>query len=215
MNIVEHLASAISAKSRTKKWLQFLQWSQTTPSTTIIDVGVNTHEYSANDNLLERLYSYPENITAIGLESDWTEFRSRYPQVITETADGTRLPFPDQSFDIAYSNAVIEHVGDRQKQLAFLREMKRVAKKGYLTTPNRFFPVEVHTRIPLLHLILPKRHFDWFLRKIGKEWATGNYMHLLSAHDLQTLVGEAGINNYTLIKNRFCGFPMTLTLYWE
>lgn len=212
--IVERIASAISAKSRTKKWLQFLHWSQTTPSTTIVDIGVNIHEYSNNDNLLEQLYGYPENITAVGLESDWAEFRSRYPQVTTKTADGTQLPFADQSFDIAYSNAVIEHVGGQEKQRSFLQEMKRVAKRGYLTTPNRLFPIEVHTRIPFLHLLLPKRGFDWFLRKIDKGWAADDYMHLLSEQDLHTLLQEAKIENYTLVKNRFCGFPMTFTVYW-
>jgi 2-polyprenyl-3-methyl-5-hydroxy-6-metoxy-1,4-benzoquinol methylase len=213
--IVERIASAISGKSRTTKWLQFLDWSKTTASTTIIDIGVNTHEYSENDNLLERLYSYPENITAVGLESDWTEFQTRYPKVKTQTADGTKLPFADESFDIAYSNAVIEHVGTREQQIAFLREMKRIARRGYLTTPNRLFPIEVHTRTPLLHILLSKRSFDWFLQKIGKGWATGTYMNLLSEEELRSLLQEAEITRYSLIKNRFCGIAMTFTVYWD
>ncbi len=213
--IVERIASAISGKSRTTKWLQFLDWSKTTASTTIIDIGVNTHEYSENDNLLERLYSYPENITAVGLESDWAEFQTRYPKVKTQTADGTKLPFADESFDIAYSNAVIEHVGTREQQIAFLREMKRIARRGYLTTPNRLFPIEVHTRTPLLHILLSKRSFDWFLQKISKGWATGTYMNLLSEEELCSLLQEAEITRYSLIKNPFCGITMTFTVYWD
>lgn len=214
-SIVERIAGKISGKSRARKWLQFLDWAQTTPETTILDIGVNTKEYSDNDNLLERLYTYPEKITAIGLETDWSEFQARYPQVTTLTGDGTHLPFPDNAFTMSYSNAVIEHVGGREKQLAFLKEMYRVAHKGYCTTPNRLFPVEVHTRIPLLHILLPKRLFDRVATWIGKSWATGDYMHLLSENDLCSLLEEAGITQYRLSKNRFFGFPMTFTVYWN
>lgn len=213
-SIIERIAGSISAKSRTKKWLQFLNWAKTTSTTTILDIGVNTTEYSENDNLLERLYSYPENITAVGLEADFSEFNDRYPAVKTITADGTRLPFDDNAFDIAYSNAVIEHVGANQKQLDFLKEMYRVGRRGYCTTPNRFFPIEVHTRIPLLHILLPKSLFDQVATLIGKSWATGDYMHLLSEQDLHSLLKSAGITNYTLLKNRFFGFTMTFTVFW-
>ncbi len=213
-SIVETIANSVSAKNRTRKWLQFLEWAKTTPATTILDIGVNTIEYSENDNLLERLYSYPANITAVGLETDWDEFRTRYPEVKTQTADGTKLPFSDNSFDIAYSNAVIEHVGNREKQLIFLKEMHRVGKHGYCTTPNRFFPIEVHTRIPLLHILLSKSLFDRIATLIGKSWATGDYMHLLSERELRALLEQAGITEYTLIKNRFFSFPMTITVYW-
>lgn len=215
MSIIERIASHISGKSRAKKWLQFLAWAETSPTTTILDIGVNTHEYSDNDNLLERLYSYPERITALGLETDWTEFHARYPAVKTVTADGTKLPFSDQAFDIAYANAVIEHVGGHDRQLALLREMKRVARRGYCTTPNRSFPIEVHTRLPLLHLLLPKAAFDWVVTAIGKGWAAGDYMHLLTEADFRTLLTKAGIHHPTITRNRFCGFTMTLTAWWD
>ncbi len=215
MSLIERIASRISQESRTKKWLQFIAWAKTRPETTVLDIGVNTHEYSDNDNMLERLYGYPERITAVGLETDWREFSARYPSIATRTADGTALPFADQSFDIAYSNAVIEHVGGRERQLAFLREMRRVARRGYLTTPNRLFPVEVHTRIPLLHLLLPKSGFDRVATAIGKGWAAGDYMHLLSEADLRSLLAEAGITDFALTRNRFLGLTMTITVTWD
>lgn len=214
MSLIERIASSISGRSRTKKWLQFLALAKTTPETTILDVGVNTTEYSDHDNLLERLYSYPGRITAVGLEDDWQAFHERYPEVTTLTADGTKLPFPDQSFDIAYSNAVIEHVGGHREQLAFLREMRRVGKQVYLTTPNHHFPIEVHTRLPLAHW-LPKPWFDSIATAVGKSWAAGDYMQLLSESDLRSLLNEADMPNAQIIKNRFCGLTMTLTAWWE
>lgn len=215
MSLVETLASAISTKSRAHKWAQFLALMTPGPDDRLIDVGVNTTEYSEADNYLERHYAHPERITAVGVDTDFTEFKRRYPAVTTVTSDGTRLPFADDTFDIAYSNAVIEHVGDRPKQLRFLQELYRVGQRGYLTTPNRHFPVEVHTRIPLLHLLLSKQSFDRVATTIGKSWATGDYMHLLTADDLRSLIAEAGIENGEIIRNRFLGFTMTYTLIWN
>jgi len=52
-------------------------------------------------------------------------------------ADALNLPFKDESFDAVVSFDVIEHVQD---DLKFLREIKRVLKRGgklLLETPNR------------------------------------------------------------------------------
>ncbi len=215
MNPIEILANAVSKKSRTKKWAQFLALMTPGPEDRLIDVGVNTIEYSESDNYLERHYRYQKNITAVGVETDFAEFKKRYPEVTAVTSDGTRLPFGDDSFNIACSNAVIEHVGGHEKQVAFLRELYRVGQRGYMTTPNRLFPIEVHTRIPLLHILLSKRGFDRVATALGKSWAAGDYMHLLSSDDLRLLAAEADVEHYKLIPNRFLGFTMTFTFVWN
>ena len=69
-------------------------------------------------------------------------------------ADGCSLPYPDRHFDWVFSNAVLEHVGDRDKQDQFTREMQRVARIGYfLSTPNRAFFIDPHTYLPYYHLL--------------------------------------------------------------
>ncbi|MGK2848906.1 MAG: methyltransferase domain-containing protein [Minisyncoccota bacterium] len=208
------LIALISEHSRQKKYQQFLSFFQPNEQTTIVDIGVNTTEYSSVDNFLEKHYPYPRNITAVS-QNDPTFFQQRYPEIAIIQADGRFLPFPENHFDIAYSNAVIEHVGTRSDQILFLQELWRVSKAGYLTTPNRHFPIEVHTRIPILHLILPKKYFEIFLCFIGKKWATNGYMELLSEHDIRTLLNQMDLHDYMLIKNRFFGYPMTFTLLWK
>jgi len=213
-SFIEKFAYTISAKSRARKFSQFLTLTAPKPQETIVDVGVNTTEYSATDNYLEKFYPHKEKITAVGL-GDFSVFKERYPEVTALAGDGRTLPFSDNAFDIAYSNAVIEHVGTFDDQRRFLSELYRVSSRGYLTTPNRHFPIELHTRIPFLHLLLSKKNFDAFVTKIGKSWAAGDYMSLLSEHDLRTLFSEVGIKHYTLIKNRFWGLPMTFTIVWR
>ena len=83
-----------------------------------------------------------------------------------------------------------------------------------ITTPNKYFPVETHTRVPLLHWIRKER-FDCFLRFTGKDWATGGYMYLLGKKDLESLARKADLRNYHINRNRFLGFTMTLSLIWQ
>ena len=96
------------------------------------------------------MYPWPERITAVS-DVPLPNFAQEFPQIAPVTASGTNLPFADDSFDIAFSNAVLEHVGAREDQRRFVRELCRVAPRVFVSTPNRRFPVEVHTLVPFLH----------------------------------------------------------------
>lgn len=204
------LANLISKNNRTSKYKLFLDVIQPLESDKILDVGVNNLEYSPVDNYLEKHYPYSENITALSVDSN-EEFMKRYPAVNSIVYDGYYFPFEDKCFDIGWSNAVIEHVGDTDRQVLFLKELNRTCKKVYFTTPNRYFPFEVHTRYPLIHWF-PKRIFDWLLQFTPGKWASGEYMYLLSRKKLEKIVREAGIVNYKIYKNRFLGFTMDFSI---
>ena len=157
--------------------------------TRVLDVGVTDAPYGADDgahpseNFFEALYPWPEQVTAVGL-ADFPRFRAAFPAVRFVQADGRSLPFADGEFDLGVSNAVVEHVGGRDDQRAFVHELCRVAEHVFVTTPNRWFPVEVHTLVPFVHW-LPKRHADRAFRALGKPDAAG--LHLLDARDFRAL----------------------------
>ena len=200
------LTEKISRANRDRKWAFFMAQVAPTPEMLVLDVGFSDIEYSSVDNYIEKHYPYPERLTALGIDSS-KNFQRLYPNVKVITYDGTRFPFADKQFDVCWSNAVLEHVGDSDRQVSFLKEVKRVSRKAFITTPNRLFPVELHTRTPLLHY-LPKRLFDWCIKLAGKKWAAGDFMHLLSESDLRRRLAQAGIEDYQLIRNRFFGFAM-------
>ena len=81
------LADKVSAYNRNRKWLLFLQHMRPDNRTRVLDVGFNATEYSSVDNYLEKHYEYPENITALGLDSP-VEFQKRYPKVRVVQYDG-------------------------------------------------------------------------------------------------------------------------------
>ncbi|MCS7228349.1 MAG: class I SAM-dependent methyltransferase [Endomicrobia bacterium] len=182
------------------------------PADKILEVGVANIEYSPVDNFLVNHYPYKRMITALGVGS-LQDFKYKYPDVQVVSYDGKFFPFKDKEFDIAHANAVIEHVGSIEDQKRFLKEMIRVAKRGMITTPNKYFPVETHTCIPLLHLI-SKELFEKFLNVVGKKWATGRYMHLLGLKNIEFLLRNVKVRKYHIIKNRFLGFTMTFSILW-
>ncbi|MEB3181395.1 MAG: methyltransferase domain-containing protein [Nostocaceae cyanobacterium] len=204
------VAYKISAWNRQRKFNCFIDNFQPTAKHTILDVGFQDKDYTGTENFLETNYLYLEQITALSLDKP-KESLARYPQLKIVTYDGKIFPFPDQSFDICWSNAVLEHVGSEEQQVLFLKEIKRVAKAAMITTPNKYFPIEVHTLTPLLHFF-PKKIFDNYLSFVGKKWATGDYMNLLSLRDLQRLLHQAGIDKYKIVKNRFSFFTMDFVI---
>jgi SAM-dependent methyltransferase len=144
------LAERALILARDAIYRDFLHLMSPSDTDRILDVGVSD---VVNDgaNLLERLYPHSHNITAVGL-GEGGAFQSAYPMVeFRQIVAGAPLPFADSAFDIVASNAVIEHVGSRVAQKAFVAELARVGRRVFLTAPNRWFPVEHHTGAPLAH----------------------------------------------------------------
>ena len=191
------LADRVSLRSRTRKLGLFLDTMRPTPETTVLDSGVDDAAFGAASgcgtlNFFEAQYPWPERITAVGI-TPGDVFAAHYPDVRYVQADACVLPFGDGEFDVYFSNAVIEHVGGRERQQAFADEALRVARRVFVTTPNRWFPVELHTRLPLVHwLPEPAAHRLYDLAR--KPWAKEN--HLLGPGDLERLFrGRARIVN--------------------
>ena len=164
-------ADAVSLRSRKRKLELFLDELQPTVETTVLDVGADELAFGEGDgcgtlNFFEELYPWPERITALGLQ-DGSAFRARHPHVPYVQGDACALPFEDGAFDVVFSNAVIEHVGGPERQRRLVSEALRVGRRAFLTTPNRQFPLEVHTRLPVVHW-LPDRLSHGVYDALGK-----------------------------------------------
>jgi len=182
------LGERITVLARDRIYDDFIAICQPGRDDTILDVGVSDVVNDAA-NMMQRKYPFPEQITAVGLGSG-EDFRAAYPLTqYLQIGANQRLPFADGQFDVATSNAVLEHVGSPEHQELFVHELIRVARKVFISVPNRYFPVEHHTAIPLLHY--SDAAFQLACRAFGKmEWAEAENLILMSRTSLARLVPE-------------------------
>lgn len=194
------VAEQLLVTARNRIFRDFMTRMQPTASDRILDVGVSD---VINDgaNVLERAYPYPHNITACGL-GEGLEFRAAFPAVAYKRIEpNVRLPFDDGSFAVATSNAVLEHVGSFTHQAFFVQELCRVARRVFISVPNRFFPIEHHTALPIAHY--GDATFRMACRVTGKsEWADEENLILMTRKRLwhlaapvrrSTAVGYTGL----------------------
>ena len=172
---------------REERYHLFLRLCDVKPGEPILDVG------AGEGSALER-FNTTNPITAVDLEVEGTGWLDA-DNVTVAVADGTRLPYDDKTFPIIFSNSVIEHV-PKELQPAFADEIRRVSDRFFVQTPNKWFPIEPHYQMPLLHF-LPERaqralnkRFTMGFRAKGEWYETT----LLSAGELKRLFPDAQIH---------------------
>lgn len=110
----------------------------------ILDIGGTARFWKA----LPGLYGHHNvEITVVNLDAqahDDANLRLR-------SGNACRLDYPDMSFDVVHSNSVIEHVGRWPQMVEMAPEIRRLAPRYFVQTPNMWFPVEPHFKLPLVH----------------------------------------------------------------
>jgi hypothetical protein len=123
--------------------------------------------------------------------------------------------FTNAQFDVAYSNSVIEHLGNMEDMKKMAREIRRVSRIYFLQTPYKYFPIEPHFMFPLFQF-LPICWRIYLIRHFNLAWAgkISDYdsaeravksITLLSKAQLQSLFPDARITTEKVL-----GFPKSL-----
>jgi hypothetical protein len=206
------VAARVAAWQRRRMYERFVRDCAVGAHDSILDLGVTSDRSYSSSNYLEAWHPHKENIIAAGIV-DASFLEQQYPGLRFVYANGTRLPFRDQAFDVVHSSAVLEHVGGNAEQAAYVRECARVARRAvFLTTPNRWFPIEFHTSLPLAHW-LPRRHFRALLRRLDMGFfAQERNLNLLSRRDLRALTPAVESYAFTIGHVSLLGWPSNLLL---
>jgi hypothetical protein len=207
------VAKRLFVAARQRIFQDFLARMRPSSIDQILDVGVSD---VLNDgaNILEQCYSIQKNITACGIGAGLA-FQRAFPSVqYCQIEPDEALPFKGNSFDIATSNAVMEHLGSSERQSIFVKELCRVARRVFISVPNRFFPVEHHTAIPLAHF--QDGTFRLACRITNKaEWALEENLILMTRKRLwrlaapinrSTAVGYTGLSMGPFSSNLYLAF---------
>lgn len=156
--------TSISAKLRKKRFSFFLTLlSQMDIPVTILDVGGTETFWKMMGLRKDQGF----NITLLNTEA--RECRIADPSFTYVQGDARNLKFTDKSFDVVFSNSVIEHVGSSEDQFKMAEEVRRVGKRYFIQTPDKNFPIEPHFVFPLFQF-LPKDFQVWLLMNFKLGW---------------------------------------------
>jgi len=179
------------------------------PAPRILDVGGTPQWWLANfpEEVLGRL-----RVTCVNLDPELAPTQSGIAVMRGDACDLQDVG--DRAFDIAFSNSVIEHVGGVDRQRAMAGEIRRVARRYWVQTPNRYFPLEPHYLFPAFQF-LPrplKRHvarhwpLQWYERGSAMAMDGVDAIRLLSAREVTALFPDAA-----LLRERAAGLTKSLT----
>ena len=175
------VASWAAGRARRRRHLLFRRLLPPAPDQTIVDIGCGGAGLAQ--------FEPDASITGVDLaEHPPPGYESENRRYLR--ADARELPFADREFDIAYSNSLIEHVppADRER---VAREARRVGRRYFVQTPNRWFPIEPHVLLPFFqHLPLGMRKRLW---RVGRNDAPFEDIRLLDRAQLQHLFPDGVI----------------------
>ena len=144
---------------RQKRMVLFETIIKPTPKDIILDVGGYPATWTTRPQLAKQ-------IDCLNLhEVTWDHINNPEYQITTLVGDGCALPFRDGSYDIVFSNSVIEHVGNWDKQKSFAQEVRRVGRRLWIQTPAIECPIEPHFIAPFVHWLpirFRRRILRWF-----------------------------------------------------
>ena len=157
----------------------------------ILDLGGTAAYWRA----LPALYGAQDvEITILNLDQDQGTDRN----LTVRYGDACATGLPDMAFDVVHSNSVIEHVGDWSRIESMAGEARRLAPSHFIQTPNYWFPIEPHYKLPAVQ----------FLPKPLRKTITGDDPHricLLTAREMRRLFPGSEI-----WRERFFGLTKSL-----
>lgn len=205
---IQRVLKKLSHQSRKKKFDLLSSVFQARAEDRVLDVGASGEVFLRYT--FEDVYPFPERIVAGGATlNEILSTRQFYSIPQYAVFDGCALPFPDQSFDLVFSNAVIEHILGDGRQAKFAQEIMRVGKSWFVTTPNFWYPFESHYHLPFIQF-MPRPLERQYNRILGSHIPKGEVqdLSLLAARDLRRLFPHSEIR-----KVRVTFWPETLVAY--
>lgn len=224
MSFVQTILQGARRQAHAKRATVFRESFSIGSATRILDIGAG--DGSAIAAVLAGTGARPANVYIADIDREQLrDGHERFGFVPVQISESGRLPFEDRGFDIVYCSSVIEHVTvpkseiwamrdgrdfrerARRRQRQFADEIRRLGRCYYVQTPDKGFPVESHTWLPLVGYLsrsLQLKVLAWsnrhWIKSTRPDWS------LLGAGDMRELFPEAEI-----VRERFMGLTKSIT----
>jgi len=158
-----------------------------------LDIGTTVDKENESSNFiiknLENI-NYFKSISDQEISSSF--FKKKLKKSITEDFSNEELK--EFASDLVISNATIEHVGNSFQQRKMINNIINLSKKLFIiSTPNRFHPIDFHTKIPLIHW-LPKSIHRKILNFLGMSfYGKEENLNLLGKKEIENLLNFGNI----------------------
>jgi len=132
-----------------------------------------------------------------------------------------QLPFADHSFDLVYSNSLIEHLSSSSQQRQFASEVGRVGRYYWVQTPDVGFPVDPHYLLPFFQHLPEAWQRPLAERLSGSRLLGGYYITRgwnISDYRFETVLGlngrrlQALFPGAALLRERFLGLSQSIVV---
>lgn len=150
--LYSYSGSSLSERFRRRRWAALAERFPDLPDMRVIDLGGTTWDwtmgYAAAAGAAGTSQAAPKEVLVVNLDAG--ALTNPAPWMRTACADVCELPEDvlDTSFDLVYSNSLIEHVGGRWRRQRMADTIHRLAEHHWVQTPWRYFPVEPHWMFP-------------------------------------------------------------------
>lgn len=140
--LVHRLWRVVFKTFRRKRFAMFVSHIRPAPNERILDIGGYASTWEGHEHCAREIHLV--NIHEVSPPENPGSFRFA-------VVDGCSMPYGDTSYEVAFSNSVIEHVGHWERQKAFAAEVRRVGRRLWVQTPAQEFWIEPHLMTPFIH----------------------------------------------------------------
>ena len=154
----------------------------------LLDIGTTEDVSAKSSNIFCKMLNIiPTHKSISHQKITNTIFKVRKTKSLTSTFSQKEINLLKS--DLVISSATIEHVGSFKNQVKKVKNMINLSKKYFIiTTPNNYYPIEFHTKLPLIHWF-PKKIYRKILLFLNMDYfANEKNLNLLSKKELDNIL---------------------------
>jgi SAM-dependent methyltransferase len=215
-NFIRRVAVRSSTACRLRRGRLFVARLCPTEVDSILDLG------GGGGGHIAEIVPYRANVTIGELDPEaLARAAQTYGFGTLQLDGGETFPVADGQYDVVFCSSVIEHVtgpkeitydledgrqfaaSARAAQANFAAEVRRISKRYFVQTPYKYFPIEQHSFLPFVVVLLPRRWQVRLMRFLYEHrWFKPVYpdFRLLTINDMRALFPDAEI-----VLERYCG----------